>query len=101
MNRIVLTLVAALVLGISGHSANAAESAFEEKTVASFYRGKTVTILVGHSAGGGFDTYARVISRHLGKHIPGNPNILVNNMPGAGTLISANYTYNQGLRDGT
>jgi len=101
MNRIVLTLVAALVLGISGRAANAADGGFEDKTVAGFYRGKTVTILVGHSAGGGFDTYARVISRHLGKHIPGNPNVLVNNMPGAGTLISANYTYNQGLKDGT
>ena len=100
MNRIALTLVAALV-GISGHAANAADGGFDNKTVAGFYRGKTVTILVGHSAGGGFDTYARVISRHLGKHIPGNPNVLVNNMPGAGTLISANYTYNQGLRDGT
>ena len=101
MNKIALTLVAALVLGISGHAANAADGGFDNKTVAGFYRGKTVTILVGHSAGGGFDTYARVISRHLGKHIPGNPNVLVNNMPGAGTLISANYTYNQGLRDGT
>ena len=101
MNKIALTLVAALVLGISGHAANAADGGFDNKTVAGFYRGKSVTILVGHSAGGGFDTYARVISRHLGKHIPGNPNVLVNNMPGAGTLISANYTYNQGLRDGT
>src|SRR5215207_6631791 len=101
MNRIVLTLVAALVLEISGHSANAADGGFDDKTVASFYRGKTVTILVGHSAGGGFDTYARVISRHLGKYIPGNPNVVVNNMPGAGTIISANYTFNQAPKDGT
>jgi tripartite-type tricarboxylate transporter receptor subunit TctC len=70
-------------------------ASYDEKAVASFYRGKTVTILVGHSAGGGFDTYARVISRHLGKYIPGNPNLVVNNMPGAGTIISANYTFNQ------
>ena len=53
--------------GFSGQADYDAESG------ANFYRGKTVTILVGHSAGGGFDTYARVISRHLGKHIPGNP----------------------------
>jgi tripartite-type tricarboxylate transporter receptor subunit TctC len=84
-----------------GRAADAAETGYDEKAVANFYRGKTVTILVGHSAGGGFDTYARVISRHLGKHIPGNPSILVNNMPGAGTLISANFTYNQAPKDGT
>ena len=74
---------------------------YDEKAVASFYRGKTVTILVGHSAGGGFDTYARVIARHLSKYIPGNPGILVNNMPGAGTMISVNYTYNSAPKDGT
>jgi tripartite-type tricarboxylate transporter receptor subunit TctC len=74
---------------------------YNEKAVADFYRGKTVTIVVGHSAGGGFDRYARAIARHLGKYIPGNPAILVNNMVGAGTMVSANYTYNQAPRDGT
>src|SRR4026208_1666591 len=98
MKPIVLMLAATLATVNS--AANAADG-FDEKAVGNFYRGKTVAILVGHSAGGGFDTYARVISRHLGKHIPGNPNILVNNMPGAGTLISANYTYNQAPKDGT
>jgi tripartite-type tricarboxylate transporter receptor subunit TctC len=78
-----------------------AGQAYNEKSVAEFYRGKTVTIVVGHSAGGGFDRYARAIARHLGKYIPGNPSILVNNMVGAGTMISANYTYNQAPRDGT
>ena len=101
MKPIVSTLVAVLLFGTLGGAARAADGGYDEKAVANFYRGKTVTILVGHSAGGGFDTYARVISRHLGKHIPGNPNILVNNMPGAGTLISANYTYNQAPKDGT
>jgi hypothetical protein len=56
-----------------------------------------VTILVGHSAGGGFDTDARVISRHLGKYIPGNPNLVVNNMPGAGTIISAINSFDGGI----
>jgi tripartite-type tricarboxylate transporter receptor subunit TctC len=79
----------------------AAPAGYDEKAVAEFYRGKTITILVGHSAGGGFDRYARGIARHLGKHIPGNPNIIVNNMPGAGTMISANYTYNQAPKDGS
>ena len=101
MKRSVLILSVALMLAAVAHAANAADAGFVEKAIASFYRGKTITILVGHSAGGGFDTYARVISRHFGKHIPGNPNILVNNMPGAGTLISANYTYNQAPKDGT
>ena len=74
---------------------------YDEKAVANFYRGKTVTIVVGHSAGGGFDRYARAIARHLGKYIPGNPAILVNNMVGAGTMVSANYNYNQAPKDGT
>ena len=74
---------------------------FNDSAVANFYRGKTVTIVVGHSAGGGFDRYARAIARHLGKYIPGNPAVLVNNMVGAGTMVSANYTYNQAPKDGT
>jgi len=58
-----------------------------------FYRGKTVTVIVGADPGGGLDTLARVISRHLGKHIAGNPTIVVQNMPGAASLISANHVY--------
>lgn len=74
---------------------------YDKKAVADFYRGKTITILVGHSAGGGFDTYARLIGRHLGRYVPGEPNVIVTNMPGAGTMISVNHTYNTGPRDGT
>lgn len=77
------------------------KTAFDEKAVADFYRGKTVTILVGHSAGGGFDTYARLIGRHIGKYIPGNPNVIVTNMSGAGTMISVNHMYQNGPKDGT
>jgi tripartite-type tricarboxylate transporter receptor subunit TctC len=66
-----------------------------------FIKVKRFTILVGHSAGGGFDTYARVISRHMGKYIPGNPIVVVNNMPGVGTIISANDTFYQAPKDGT
>ena len=54
----------------------------------SFYQGKTVRIIVGASAGGGYDTYSRTIARHMGKYIPGNPTFVVENMPGAGFLIS-------------
>ena len=66
----------------------------------SFYKGKTVRIIVGASAGGGYDTYSRTIARHMGKHIPGNPTFVVENMPGAGFLISANYMYNIAKPDG-
>lgn len=66
----------------------------------SFYQGKTVRIIVGFSAGGGFDTYSRTIARHLGKHLPGNPTLVVENMAGAGSLIAANYIYGQAKPDG-
>jgi tripartite-type tricarboxylate transporter receptor subunit TctC len=65
-----------------------------------FYRGKSVRIIVGASAGGGYDTYSRTLARHMGKHIPGNPAIVVDNMPGAGFLISANHMYNVAKPDG-
>jgi tripartite-type tricarboxylate transporter receptor subunit TctC len=66
----------------------------------SFYKGQTVRIIVGASAGGGYDTYSRTIARHIGKHIPGNPTFVVENMPGAGFLISANYMYKVAKPDG-
>lgn len=66
----------------------------------SFFEGKTLRIIVGLGAGGGYDTYARVLARHIGKHIPGNPTIIVDNMPGAGSLISANHLYRIAKPDG-
>jgi tripartite-type tricarboxylate transporter receptor subunit TctC len=66
-----------------------------------FYRGRSLTLVIGYSAGGGYDTYGRVLARHLGKHIPGNPAVIVQNMPGAGSLRSANYLYNVAPKDGT
>ena len=65
-----------------------------------FYQGKTIRMVVGFSAGGGFDTYTRAIGRHIGKHIPGNPNVVVENMTGAGSLITANYMYRAAKPDG-
>ena len=65
-----------------------------------FYKGKNIRIIVATSAGGGFDAYARMIARHLGKHIPGNPSIVVENMPGAGHLIGANNVYKVAKPDG-
>jgi tripartite-type tricarboxylate transporter receptor subunit TctC len=66
----------------------------------SFFKGKTIRIIVGFSAGGGYDTYARLIARHLPKHIPGSPAVAVENMPGAGSMISANYVYKVAKPDG-
>jgi tripartite-type tricarboxylate transporter receptor subunit TctC len=65
-----------------------------------FYKGKTIRFVVGLAAGGGYDLSARTMGRHMGKHIAGNPTIVVENMTGAGSLISANYTYNSAKRDG-
>jgi tripartite-type tricarboxylate transporter receptor subunit TctC len=65
-----------------------------------FYKGKTIRVIVGAAAGGGYDTYSRTIARHLGKHIAGDPAIVVDNMPGAGFLISANYMYRVAKPDG-
>ena len=76
-------------------------AAADDKAVADFYRGKTVKIIVGFSAGGGYDAYSRVIGRHIQKHIPGNPAILVENMAGAGSIILANYMFNAAPKDGT
>ena len=66
-----------------------------------FYKGKTVTFVVGFSAGGGFDTYTRLIARHIAKHVPGNPTVVVENKAGAGGMIAANYLFNQAPHDGT
>jgi tripartite-type tricarboxylate transporter receptor subunit TctC len=65
-----------------------------------FYQGKNIRFIVGASAGGGYDTYTRAIARHYGKHIPGNPTIVVENMAGAGSLIAANHVYNVAKPDG-
>jgi tripartite-type tricarboxylate transporter receptor subunit TctC len=93
----ILSLYSWLGLGMEAWAA----SAFDEKAVADFYRGKTVRIVVGFSAGGGYDAYSRVIGRHLHKHIPGNPSVVVDNMAGAGSIIAANYIYNAAPKDGT
>ncbi|MDH3445635.1 MAG: tripartite tricarboxylate transporter substrate-binding protein [Deltaproteobacteria bacterium] len=65
-----------------------------------FYKGKTIRLVVGFSAGGGFDTYSRLISRHLGRHIPGNPTVIVENMTGAGSRIAASQLFKVARPDG-
>ncbi|MEA2660421.1 MAG: hypothetical protein QOF64_3306 [Candidatus Binatota bacterium] len=69
--------------------------------VADFYKDRTVTLITGYSAGGGFDLYTRVVANYLGKHIPGNPRVIVQNMPGAGSLRAASHLYNVAPKDGT
>ena len=69
--------------------------------VADFYRGKQLNLIVGYGPGGGYDIYARLLARHLGRFIPGNPNVIVQNMPGAGSLRAVNYLYKIAPKDGT
>lgn len=71
-----------------------------QQIYADFFSGQTVRLLVGFSAGGGYDTYGRAIARHIGKHIPGNPEVVVENMTGGGSLVLANHLYNQAEPDG-
>lgn len=70
-------------------------------SVEEFYQGKTIRFVVGASAGGGYDTYTRLIARRFAQYVPGNPSIVVQNMPGAAMLIAANYIFNRAPRDGT
>src|SRR4051794_19131123 len=81
--------------------AAAAPARSDSQAVESFYRGKTIRFLTGFSAGGLFDNYTRAVGRYLGKHLPGSPNVIVENMTGAGGLVATNYTYNVAPKDGT
>lgn len=101
MNRLLIgsCLSASLALGMA-----AAPSLIKPagaQSVEQFYKGKTVEMLVGTLTGGGYDGYGRLVARHLPKHIPGNPNIIVRNMPGASGLTMTNFLYNQAAGDGT
>lgn len=70
-------------------------------TCADFYEGKAIKLLIGYSAGGGYDLYARMLAKYLGGHIPGNPTVVPSNMEGAGSLRAANYLYSAAPKDGT
>ena len=91
MSTRLVALMTAAVLIAAGFGAARAQSAYE---------GKTIRLVVGFAPGGGFDTYARVLSRHMGRHIPGTPTLVVENMTGAGSLISANHLYRVAKPDG-
>ncbi len=78
-----------------------ANAAVAQDSVEQFYRGRTVTITVGSAVGGGYDAYARLVARHLGRHIPGSPTIVVQNMPGAGSNRAASFVALQAPKDGS
>ena len=88
-----VALVPAVILSLAAPT--------QAEPIADFYRGRSITLVIGYSAGGGYDVYARVLARHMSRHIPGNPNIIIQNMPGAGSLRGANYLYNVAPKDGT
>jgi tripartite-type tricarboxylate transporter receptor subunit TctC len=71
------------------------------QSVQEFYRGKTINLVIGYPTAGAPDIYARLVARHIAKHVPGNPNIIARNMPGAGSLIAANHMFNSAPKDGT
>jgi len=87
-------LAVAVGFGIAAPSASADE-------VEDFYKGKRLKMIVGSGAGGGYDVYARLVARHIGKHIPGNPTMIVQNMTGAGGIIGANFVFNAAPKDGS
>jgi tripartite-type tricarboxylate transporter receptor subunit TctC len=86
-----LALLAMTTGSVGGHAQNSTAD----------FKGKTLTIVVGTSAGGGYDTYARLLGRYLGKHLPGEPTIVVSNMPGAGSQVAAAYVARVAPKDGT
>ncbi|MBT3989839.1 MAG: hypothetical protein HN884_16830 [Rhodospirillaceae bacterium] len=90
------------VLGLAGIAISAfSATPTLAQSVADFYKGKTITMWVGYSPGGGYDTYARTVARYMTNHIPGNPKIVVKNKPGAGSMLVANELYNVLPKDGT
>jgi tripartite-type tricarboxylate transporter receptor subunit TctC len=95
MTRISMSVATSLLL------ANIAAAPAHAQSVADFYRGKTINILIGVGVGGEYDLQARLVARHLGKHIPGNPTVVAQNMTGAGGIKMANYLFNVAPRDGT
>src|SRR5215472_18106700 len=73
----------------------------QAQPVADFYRGKTLRMLIGYGPGGGYDIYGRLVAEFLPRHLPGNPTIIAQNMPGAGSFVAAKYIYEVAPRDGT
>jgi tripartite-type tricarboxylate transporter receptor subunit TctC len=92
-----LTLCASLCALFTHYGPSAAVA----QSAATFYKGKTINVVVGYAPGGGYDIYSRLLSRHLSKHIDGAPTVIVQNMPGAASVVAANYVYSVAPKDGT
>lgn len=92
MKRVLLVLAISIVLSAAGLSGASAQD---------FYKGKSVKLIVGAAAGGGYDSHSRLVSRHMTRHIPGNPGIVVMNMPAAGGLVATNHVYAIADKDGS
>ena len=90
-------LFVAAILAVTGQAMQPAQA----QSVEEFFKGRTISMIVGGSPGGGFDTLARAIGRHIGKHIPGNPTIVAKNMPGAGGTMALDHLYNVADKDGS
>ncbi len=88
-------------VAIFAGGATSADTSLAQDAVAQFYRDKTVTVIIGSTPGGGVDIYGRLIARHIGKHIPGNPKVVASNLPGAGSLVAAAHIYSAAASDGT
>jgi tripartite-type tricarboxylate transporter receptor subunit TctC len=93
------TLLAALT--VAATPASGQDSSSGQDSVAQFYKGKEISLIIGSSAGGGYDTYARTIARHIGRYIPGHPTVVPQNMPGAGSNKAGGYVYSLAPKDGT
>lgn len=99
--RLALTLCASAALAFSALLRPGFIGEARADAVSDFYKGKSLQLIVGYGPGGGYDVYARLMARFMTKYIPGNPAVVVQNMPGAGSLLSANYIYNLAPKDGT
>jgi tripartite-type tricarboxylate transporter receptor subunit TctC len=91
----------AMVAPVLGAGLFAAQSAAAQEGAEAFYKGRSVGMVVGFNTGGAYDLYARVVARHMSKHLPGKPGFVVKNMQGAGSVIAANFLYNRSPRDGS
>jgi tripartite-type tricarboxylate transporter receptor subunit TctC len=101
MKSLTRTLTSGLLGAIVLVAGLSSAPAMSQEDVADFYDDKTVTVVIRSTPGGGYDFYGRLIARHLGKHLPGNPEVIAVNRPGAGGLVATNYMYNRAPKDGT
>ncbi len=95
MPRLSIAILCAIALDVLSIGCAGADD------LAAFYRGKSINLIAGFNVGGGADTYARLIARYLGNHVPGHPSVIVHNMPGAGSITAANHVFNVSPRDGS